>query len=579
MDTKQKVAIYARVSSQEQATEGVSIEAQVAALKAYAKSQGWEIADEYVDAGYSGSIEKRPSLQRLLSDARQGQFTIIAVAKLDRFFRNLRLLLNHLYEFDQLGIKFVATQEMLDTSTPYGKFAMQIMGVIAEFERGRIGERVRDSRHYLIAQGRWAGGRTLYGYRWIPGEKKWEIDEKEAGVVRYIYHLYVNEGMGTMKILSRLNEEDYRTRSGYRWGFHTLYKALTHPGYKGLHPSGLKVPPIIDEETWEMAQEKRIKARQVRRDAKHWLLQGLCICGECGHTLYCIQKDRTERRYYSCRGRDKDTHLDGSLKCTLPRVRADLLEKAVWRRLKNVLTDSDTLKKGLECSLEELKQKRTEYNNGTGSVDRGIASIAAKKERLGLAYADGAITGEVYQQKLRTLKKMENKLLQARSNLNPELRAELSILEQSIAGLEKALNGKAGRILLTELGIWMEGISEGAIGCTSLPVMTDGTLAVGVWDEPAIIRLENFFRLGYNGPLIRMVDAPEVPSHLEVSRDRVWQTIRGFLESFKIKVYVFRDRVEIRGLIPIEVLEIPRGTVHVKREAIISLTKGRGYRG
>jgi len=129
MDTKQqRVAIYARVSSQEQAIEGVSIEAQVAALKAYAKSQGWEIADEYIDGGYSGGTDDRPAFKRLLLDAERKRFNIVAVCKLDRFFRNLRLLLNYLYGLEQLGIKFVSTQEGLDTSTPYGKFAVQIMG-------------------------------------------------------------------------------------------------------------------------------------------------------------------------------------------------------------------------------------------------------------------------------------------------------------------------------------------------------------------------------------------------------------------------------------------------------------------
>ena len=174
---------------------------------------------------------------------------------------------------------------------------------------------------------------------------------------------------------------------------------------------------------------------------------------------------------------------------------------------------------------------------------------------------------------------MEAELLQARSNLNPELRGELDNLEQSIASLEKALDGKAGRFLLTELGILMEGISEVAIASIALPTMPDGALAVGAWDEPAMAQLENFFRLGYNGPLIRMVDAPEVLSCLEVSRDRVWQNIRDFLESFDIKVYVFRDRVEIRGLIPTELVEIPHGTVRAKREAVISSARGRGYRG
>jgi site-specific DNA recombinase len=160
MDTKQQVAIYARVSSQEQAVEGVSIEVQIAALRAYAKTQGWEVVDEYIDGGYSGGTDERPALKRLLTDASQHRFNIIAVCKLDRFFRNLRLLLNHLHSLEQQGIKFISTQEGLDTSTPNGKFTMQIMGVIAEFERGRIGERVKDSRHYLIGRGDWPGGRT-----------------------------------------------------------------------------------------------------------------------------------------------------------------------------------------------------------------------------------------------------------------------------------------------------------------------------------------------------------------------------------------------------------------------------------
>ncbi len=85
MDTMQKAALYARVSSQEQAVEGVSIKAQAAALRAHAKSQGWEVVDEYIDGGYSGGTDERPALKRLLIDAGQRRFSIIAVCKLDRF--------------------------------------------------------------------------------------------------------------------------------------------------------------------------------------------------------------------------------------------------------------------------------------------------------------------------------------------------------------------------------------------------------------------------------------------------------------------------------------------------------------
>jgi site-specific DNA recombinase len=228
----QRVAIYARVSSQEQAVEGVSIEAQLAALRAYAKSQGWEVVDEYIDGGYSGGTDDRPALKRLLIDANQRRFNIVAVCKLDRYFRNLRLLLNHLHHLEQMGIKFVSTQEGLDTSTPYGKFAVQIMGVIAEFERGRIGERVKDSRRYLISGGNWPGGRTVFGYRWLTGEHRWKVVPEEAEIVRRVFGLYVNDKIGTESIASILNKDGLRTRSGADWHYSNISQRYPTPAIK-----------------------------------------------------------------------------------------------------------------------------------------------------------------------------------------------------------------------------------------------------------------------------------------------------------------------------------------------------------
>jgi DNA invertase Pin-like site-specific DNA recombinase len=102
------------------------------------------------------------------------------VCKLDRFLRNLTLLLNHLVIAEKLSVKFVSIQEGIDTSSHYGGFITQFMGVIVEFERGRIGEWVKDSRQFLIAQGNWPGGCTLYGYRWLAAKRQWEIIPEEA---------------------------------------------------------------------------------------------------------------------------------------------------------------------------------------------------------------------------------------------------------------------------------------------------------------------------------------------------------------------------------------------------------------
>ncbi len=84
---------------------------------------------------------------------------------------------------------------------------MQMMGVIAEFERGRIGERVRDSRRYLVSNGNWPGGKTLYGYRWLAEEKTWEVVLEEAETVQRIYHLYLDQKKGMDTIARILNDD------------------------------------------------------------------------------------------------------------------------------------------------------------------------------------------------------------------------------------------------------------------------------------------------------------------------------------------------------------------------------------
>ena len=362
-NSKLRVAIYARVSTEEQAKEGVSIDAQLASLRAYANLQGWEISGEHVDPGVSGATDDRPGFKHLLMDARKHRFDIIAVSKLDRFFRNLRLLLNYIHEFDELGIKFVSISESLDTSTPFGKFAVQIMGVIAEFERERIAERIRDGRRYRTSQGKWTAGHTLYGYKWLPKEQRWEIIEKEAEIVRYIYHLYVDEKLGIMQIPMRLNKEGYHARRGGAFVSGLVHRILSHPAYKGLHPLGFKMPVIIDENIWNKAQIKRENARHVRGEIRGWLLQGICTCGLCGRLLSCSQKKGEKFRYYVCRGKYAVYHPDGSAKCTLSNWKAGDLEMLVWRKVEEAINQPEVMK--------EYINKASGQFRGEEDADRG----------------------------------------------------------------------------------------------------------------------------------------------------------------------------------------------------------------
>ncbi len=551
-----RVAPYARVSSQEQVVEGVSIDAQIAALKANAKIQGWEIVDEYIDGGYSGGTDERPALKRLLADAKQKRFDIIAVCKLDRFFRNLRLLLNHLHGLEQLGIKFISTQEGLDTSTPYGKFAVQMMGVIAEFERGRIGERVRDSRRYLVSNGNWPGGKTLYGYRWLAEEKKWEVVLEEAETVQRIYHLYLDQKKGMDTIARILNDDDSHTRNGNPWKTGTIRSILIHPVYKGQHPMGIPIPAIIDENTWQLAQQKRENARTLVTDPKGWLLQGMCYCGQCGHILKCVHKRRQDQKYYACRGRIQPRIVqDGDKRCDLPFVRADWLEWGVWRKVKEVLNDSDKLAECVNKALLELEERKARIGAEIVDVDGKLETLRKKMERLGMVFADGAMEESAYKSKLKQLKKQEASLVKCRHNIDPLELTELAELEGRIAMVQRVLS--RGKLSVTEFGIFGEKDNEYIPAGFNAWRECDGEMTIGEVTE------KDYFRLEGTDMCMRGIDAPpgfwECGDYEEQSKI-IKKNMRAILQLFNIRVIVFPDRVEIKGTIPQQVLyqgEVP----------------------
>lgn len=146
-----KTAIYARVSTLDQTPEN-----QLAELRRYAAARDWT-AREYVDRGVSGAKDRRPALDELLADARRRRFDVLICWRLDRLGRNLRHLILLLEELQALGIAFVSLAEGIDATTPAGKLQMHILGAIAEFERGRIQERVRAGLQRARAQGKRLG--------------------------------------------------------------------------------------------------------------------------------------------------------------------------------------------------------------------------------------------------------------------------------------------------------------------------------------------------------------------------------------------------------------------------------------
>ena len=149
-----RTAIYARVST---TNNGQDPTMQTRELREYSERRGWDVIGEYVDVGISGTKEKRPELDRLMADAHRRRFDAILVWKLDRFGRSLRHLVNTLAELEARGIAFISLRDNLDLSTPAGRLMFQIIGAMAEFERGLIVERVKAGMRNARAKGRRIG--------------------------------------------------------------------------------------------------------------------------------------------------------------------------------------------------------------------------------------------------------------------------------------------------------------------------------------------------------------------------------------------------------------------------------------
>jgi DNA invertase Pin-like site-specific DNA recombinase len=130
---------------------------QLRELRDYCSRRGWQIGGEYVDRGVSGSKERRPELDRLLSDCRKRLVDAVVVYRYDRFARSLPQLVNALEEFRALGIEFVSLHEGVDTSTPNGRLVFGIFASIAEFERELIRDRVRSGIASARARGKRLG--------------------------------------------------------------------------------------------------------------------------------------------------------------------------------------------------------------------------------------------------------------------------------------------------------------------------------------------------------------------------------------------------------------------------------------
>lgn len=214
----EKVGIYVRVSTEEQAKEGISIDAQIERCKAFCKARSWKVFKIYTDAGYSAGSLDRPALKNLVDDINNNRFSILLVYKIDRFSRKLKDLISILEELKSKGVNFTSVTEQIDTTTAMGEAFFQIIGVFAQLERGMVKERVELAFDKKINSGEILN-RAPIGYVYRNG--KLVVNEEEAEKVREIFNMWA-AGIHYKEISEKFNIP-----------VSTLYEIIKNPTYIG----------------------------------------------------------------------------------------------------------------------------------------------------------------------------------------------------------------------------------------------------------------------------------------------------------------------------------------------------------
>lgn len=416
-----RVALYARVSTTEQAEEGYSIDAQINSIRLLCDSLGKVVVKEYVDRGISGkSIEKRLSLQELMEDAKSDVFDEVIVWKINRLARNHLDLLKIVEHLDKYEIGFRSVTEPFDTSSAVGKLLLNMLGSIGEFERETIVEQVRAGMLQKSREGGFNGGRMI-GYKSVRisennSQTRLVINPSEAEIVKLIFKLYVS-GKGYKYIANYLNELGYKTIRNKQFSIQGIRLIVSNPAYvgkirynnyvnysknkrKGTEDEFVLVEgmhdPIIDQETWLKAQT--ILLRRSKHQNKIikgiFLLTGLLKCPECGASMVAgrVSKKMSNGKkqswkYYQC-SRFKNY---GKSVCSANSIRADYAEDYVLSQLWKALLDDEFINEVVGNINRHVEEHVKPLKDRLKVIEKWKSSYEDKKDKLFSLYEDELI--------------------------------------------------------------------------------------------------------------------------------------------------------------------------------------------
>lgn len=434
-----KVAIYVRVSTQEQAQEGYSIQEQTARLKKYCEARDWTVYEEYIDAGFSGAKIERPAIQKLIHDVKSKKVDLVLVYKLDRLSRSQKDTLYLIEDvFLPSKVDFASINENFDTSTPFGRAMIGILSVFAQLEREQIKERTSMGRVARAKDGYFhGGGFAPIGYDYIDGNLV--INEYEAMQVRKVYQMFLDK-KPINQIVKEMHSK-YQHKHGDWKAASTVSSCLTNNIYIGKISWMGEIydgnhEPIIDHETFYSVQKRYNEISWTKNSNEHkyrpftakHLLTGLLYCGNCGARYFGKGQysghapNKKYAPYYTCYSRAKTAKnmiIDPSCKNKSYMVKK--LDALIIEEIRKIaLSDS---------AFTEVVTKSENISTHVDNSDilkNKVALIDKQLERLLDLYQTGVLPMQKLTDRLDSLNK-EKQLLIDQLDYTEELSPPMSI--------------------------------------------------------------------------------------------------------------------------------------------------------
>lgn len=433
LQNKIKVALYVRVSTQEQAKEGYSIGEQEERLRKYADAMCWNIYKIYVDPGYSGGNMNRPGLQSLIKDVEDRLVDKVVVYKLDRLSRSQKDTLILIEDvFLTHNVDFVSMSESFDTATPVGRAVLGLLAVFAQLERDQIKERMGIGREARAKSGKWGGGAIEpVGFNYDASRDL--LIKNDYEIIQYLEAVDLFLKGTPIRTIERIFlEKGYKHKYG-PWSVVTLKAVLKSKLYLGyIHYHDEWYPAehdaVITQETYDKIQKifaqraEDFKAFRRKGGRVTCYLAGLLLCKKCG-ARYSKQENCRRRKgkeivyAYMCNSRNKKTkNMIKDPNCKNKNWKMEELDEIVFNEIRKLAIDPEYIR----TLRREEKKNATDTPNKIQIIENEIEKINDQISRFMDLYGIGKFTIDQVSSKIDPLNESRSRLEKELNSLNAE---------------------------------------------------------------------------------------------------------------------------------------------------------------